>query len=395
MYNEWLASPSIKTPLGIVLTYSISLCLLSAALLQTGFATEFDTPYVTRAEAAQILLLSRLPSVPTLRNLNRFPDIQSDTWYEPYMILAERYGILRADPLGRLRPNEAINRTEFLKMLTYTFGLPENLQQGYLDVGGGYWYVPFAGIAYQYGLLPYNETFPKLAPGNPLTHKEVAAALERLFEERGTNFPPLEILADARNAAAERLQLFLVISHMEEEVTIIRKPTERWIQRVTPKPAPMKPKLSFEDVLDAMRIGELRREMLTAVNGERQRLGLRSLTFRQELHDSAQRYAEKMSRENSFGHNGPDGETFQQRIERSGYYNAFTMSDCNTGVCAQTFLLGENLARGQKSVKETMDAWMRSDEHRRAILHPGFREIGVGISAGYWVQHFAGIKLSQ
>ena len=110
---------------------------MSAALLQTGFATEFDTPYVTRAEAAQILLLSRLPSVPTLRNLNRFPDIQSDTWYEPYMILAERYGILRADPwdaCARTKPSIALN---FLKMLTYTFGLPENLQQGYLDVGEG------------------------------------------------------------------------------------------------------------------------------------------------------------------------------------------------------------------------------------------------------------------
>lgn len=390
-----MASPRTKIPFGIVLTYSISLCLLSALLLQTGLATEFDTPYVTRAEAAQILLLSRLPSIPALKNLGRFSDIENNSWYEPHMILAERYGILRADPLGRLRPREAINRAEFLKMLTYTFGLPENLQHGYLDVGKGHWYVPFAGLAYQYGLFPYNETLPKLAPGNPLTHKEVAAALQRLFEERGTNFPPLEILADARHAAAERLQLFLVISHTEEEVTIVRKPTERWIQRVAPRPAPMKPELSFEDVLDAMRIGELREEMLTTVNSERQRLGLPPLTFRQELHDSAQRYAEKMSRENSFGHNGPDGETFRQRIQHSGYYNMFTTSQCNLGHCEQTFLLGENLARGQKSVKEAMQAWMRSDEHRKAILHSGFSEMGVGISAGYWVQHFAGTKLSE
>ena len=44
--------------------------------------------------------------------------------------------------------------------------------------------------------------------------------------------------------------------------------------------------------------------------------------------------------------------------------------------------IGENIAEGQFSVAEVMDTWMHSPGHRRNILDPGFKELGVGLALG-------------
>ena len=388
-----MATTSTKTPIGLAASYVIFLVGLSAVLGSQSLAATFDTPYVTRAEAAMVLLLARVPSLPPIKNEGRFIDIKSGEWYESYMVYAERYGLIKPDPLGRLRPHQAINRAEFLKMLSYTFGLPENLPHKYSDVSDRHWFAPFAGIAYEFRLFPRNETFPRLAPGNPLTHKEVTLALKKLFETRGHNFPPLDVLADARHASAQKLKLYLVISILEEEVRIIQPKYREFIERPLPPIQPMKPELSFEDVLDSMRMGELRTEMLTVINQKRAAQGLPPFRMSITLQGSAQKYAEVMSKENVFGHVGPAGETFRERIEASGYYDPFLQTQCHNGDCERTFVLGENLARGQKTVQEAVKAWMESPAHKKAILHPNFMDLGIGISAGYWVQHFGGLKI--
>jgi hypothetical protein len=64
-------------------------------------------------------------------------------------------------------------------------------------------------------------------------------------------------------------------------------------------------------------------------------------------------------------------------------------------------LLGENLARGQRTAEEAIQGWMSSPGHRANLLHPGFREIGVACLEGrvtgpdgrayaaiYWTQNF-------
>jgi uncharacterized protein YkwD len=54
---------------------------------------------------------------------------------------------------------------------------------------------------------------------------------------------------------------------------------------------------------------------------------------------------------------------------------------------------GENIAKGQQSPEDVMNAWMNSDGHRKNILNPDFTEIGVGYVKGdttYWTQQFIG-----
>lgn len=54
---------------------------------------------------------------------------------------------------------------------------------------------------------------------------------------------------------------------------------------------------------------------------------------------------------------------------------------------------GENIAYGQKSPEEVMEAWMNSPGHRANILNEKFTTIGVGYyksanGINYWSQLF-------
>ncbi len=55
---------------------------------------------------------------------------------------------------------------------------------------------------------------------------------------------------------------------------------------------------------------------------------------------------------------------------------------------------GENIAMGQRTPQEVMNAWMNSKGHRENILNASFDTIGVGYyeenGVYYWVQLFIG-----
>ena len=50
----------------------------------------------------------------------------------------------------------------------------------------------------------------------------------------------------------------------------------------------------------------------------------------------------------------------------------------------------ENIAKGQRSAKEVVQAWMDSPGHRQNILTPNFTHIGIGYaqSSNVWTQQF-------
>ena len=60
-------------------------------------------------------------------------------------------------------------------------------------------------------------------------------------------------------------------------------------------------------------------------------------------------------------HDGSDGSTPAERVERAGYHYQTT---------------GENVAQGQKTCEEVIRAWMNSPHHKENILKPEFTEIG-------------------
>ncbi len=121
-------------------------------------------------------------------------------------------------------------------------------------------------------------------------------------------------------------------------------------------------------------------QVLELVNAERQKVGAPPLQLNDKLGQAAQRHAEDMAKNNFVSHDGSDGSTIQSRIEEAGYdYSAFA----------------ENVAGGQSTPEAVLKSWLNSSGHRRNILNPDYKEIGIGYAKDsssdythYWTQVF-------
>jgi uncharacterized protein YkwD len=119
---------------------------------------------------------------------------------------------------------------------------------------------------------------------------------------------------------------------------------------------------------------ELARAVVCVSNAERRRHGLHELKVNSRLSQAAQRHSRDMVRRGYFAHTGLSGDTFVQRIRAAGYLDS-----------AFTWLVGENLAWGwgaSGSPGGILKAWLHSPEHRKILLRPSYREVGVGVALG-------------
>ena len=114
-------------------------------------------------------------------------------------------------------------------------------------------------------------------------------------------------------------------------------------------------------------LDRVRAEMLARVNAARKKAGAPPLRSNSRLYLAAQRHAEDMLARNYFAHGSPEKKTVRERATAADY---------------DWRLIGENIAEGQLSVDEVMETWMNSPGHRKNILQPGFKELGVGLALG-------------
>lgn len=332
---------------------------------------------VTRAEAATALLLSRNPNVAVIKNTYAFPDIKKGDWFEPYMLAAERFGIVKADPTThRLRPTDPVSRVEFLKMLAFTFNVPTGYPHTFKDVPKDAWYSEYVGMVLKFH-LPLSDDLTHLQPTEVVTPDQALVSIQiflRLYNQSQSSFFDEQQLA--MDQARNNLKLYTIISTKQTNAVFMAT-----------KPAPT---VTLKPIIAPPSLPELRTRIVVLVNSERLKANLRPLVYNNLLEQSAQTYAEKMVKEGFFGHVSPQGETVKDRIAATGFYNRSFSPDCN---CVKGFELGENLGRGQKTADEVMEDWMNSPTHRAAILNPDYTDIGIGASAGLWVQHFGGVLL--
>ena len=112
------------------------------------------------------------------------------------------------------------------------------------------------------------------------------------------------------------------------------------------------------------------RTILCLINAERARAGVSRLRRNGALARAAERHARDMTRRDYFAHVSPSGATPLARAIRAGYGAA---------------TLAENLAFGTGSWGTPAGAvaqWLDSPGHRRAMLSPAVRELGVGAVSG-------------
>lgn len=137
---------------------------------------------VNRAEAAKFLLYARYGTVPDRANNGQFPDVVDGEWYTKFVVHAAEQGIINGYPDTLFRPGNTVNTAEFLKMLSLTFGLEENLSYFYMDISQEDWFARYAGIAQEYELLPERSFY--LYPAQNLTREEVAVAIYQYLLNR-------------------------------------------------------------------------------------------------------------------------------------------------------------------------------------------------------------------
>jgi len=119
-------------------------------------------------------------------------------------------------------------------------------------------------------------------------------------------------------------------------------------------------------------------EVVKLVNQERSKVGLPPLKENWELSRVARYKSEDMIAKSYFSHTSPTyGSPFQMMKDFGISYQA----------------AGENIAAGQRTPAEVVEAWMNSEGHRKNILSPTYTEIGVGYVKGgsyghYWTQMF-------
>ncbi|NML52680.1 CAP domain-containing protein [Streptomyces sp. R302] len=117
-------------------------------------------------------------------------------------------------------------------------------------------------------------------------------------------------------------------------------------------------------------------QVLSLVNAERAKAGCGPLTANATLARAAQGHSDDMAARDFFDHTNPDGADPGDRVTAAGYpWSTY----------------GENIAMGQRTPEQVMEAWMNSPGHRANILNCDFKELGVGIhddGGPYWTQVF-------
>ncbi|MGX1194254.1 CAP domain-containing protein [Metabacillus sp. SLBN-84] len=124
-------------------------------------------------------------------------------------------------------------------------------------------------------------------------------------------------------------------------------------------------------------VSEFEKKVVELTNAEREKQGLKPLQLDEELSKVAKEKSKDMQSKNYFDHNSPT------------YGSPFDMMK-KFGVEYTT--AGENIAKGQASPEEVVQAWMNSEGHRKNIMNADFTHIGVGhVEEGnYWTQMFIG-----
>ncbi len=118
----------------------------------------------------------------------------------------------------------------------------------------------------------------------------------------------------------------------------------------------------------------LREATLCLLNEQRADAGVGPLKAHKKLEKAAFRFSKEMVSKRFFDHVSPSGSTLSTRVKKVKYTKG-----------ARSWALGENIGwgtGGRATPASMVDAWMKSPGHKRNILDPTFKEIGIGIVGG-------------
>ena len=107
------------------------------------------------------------------------------------------------------------------------------------------------------------------------------------------------------------------------------------------------------------------------INEERAKRGLHPLEIDDQLNCAAKIHSDDVGPKRSCSHTGSDGSSPWDRAAR-----------CDTGASR------ENIACGQRTAREAVDAWLNSEGHFKNMMSSDIHFIGVAVTDYYWTNIF-------
>jgi hypothetical protein len=128
-----------------------------------------------------------------------------------------------------------------------------------------------------------------------------------------------------------------------------------------------------EEAAASLALSKLEAGGVKTINDYRELMGLKRLRIDPCLLKAARGHCRAMVEKGFFSHQSPlpGLKTPYARIRVAGY---------------DYQVAGENIARkeGGLTPEEALIAWIRSPDHHRALLHPDFEDLGLGVQGIYW-----------
>jgi uncharacterized YkwD family protein len=162
---------------------------------------------------------------------------------------------------------------------------------------------------------------------------------------------------------------------VKQQPVQVKQPTAKTQQ---PVKAPAKQQPAQKQTTPATsQLSAFEQKVVELTNKERAKYGVPALKIDVQLSKVAREKSRDMQAKGYFSHYSPT------------YGSPFDMMK-KFGITYRS--AGENIAMGQRSPEEVVQAWMNSEGHRKNILNPSFTHIGVGhvANGNYWTQMFIG-----
>ncbi|MFJ2741352.1 CAP domain-containing protein [Streptomyces sp. NPDC087440] len=274
---------------------------------------------------------------------------------------------------------------------------PAPVRTGLLGVSAA---VAFGAVAVASGILPGGDNYTLGGAGNGSGDRVTAGGAVDLKAQGGADVSPTERASSApasargqerpqgpsktpspqQSAPADAAKKPNTDSQKQTKPDTAKKDTAKAPETATPQrtestpaaEAPATPQLrkapsSANDAAAAV---------LSLVNQERAKVGCSPVRPDTGLATLAANFSRDMAARGFFDHTDPDGATPWDRAAKAGIKN----------------LGGENIARGQADAQAVMDAWMKSEGHRKNILNCEYTTLGVGVHMAeggpWWTQDF-------
>lgn len=134
---------------------------------------------VNRAEALKMLMLAFNEGPSNSNSNTTFKDVDRSAWYAKTIAEAVSKGIVAGYKDGTFKPEQTVNRAEYLKILLKSTNVEPSstITKPYDDVALSDWFAPYAFLANKMNLLQSSKTF---RPADGMTRAGVAETIYRM-----------------------------------------------------------------------------------------------------------------------------------------------------------------------------------------------------------------------